>query len=87
MTKVYTPEQQEFIRQYRSEYCEYATEIDNQKENIKDMFESLIDKLGLDSKEQKEDIKSLKNGFAIYYKDTKDEVERVSQGAVEIASL
>ena len=51
------------------------------------MFESLIDKLGLDSKEQKEDIKSLKNGFAIYYKDTKDEVERTTQGAIEIAGL
>ncbi len=87
MTKVYTPEQQEIIRQYRSEYCEYATEIDNQKENVKGLFEALIDKLGLDSKEQKEDIKSLKNGFAIYYKDSKDEVERTTQGAIEIAGL
>jgi len=78
---------QESIRQYRSEYCEYATEIDNQKENVKGLFEALIDKLGLDSKEQKEDIKSLKNGFAIYYKDTKDEVERTTQGAIEIAGL
>ena len=87
MTKVYTPEQQEFIRQARTEYCNYVSEIDNQKENVKGMFESLIDKLGLDSKEQKEDIKSLKNGFAIYYKDTKDEVERTTQGAIEIAGL
>ena len=87
MTKVYTPEQQEFIRKARTEYCNCVSEIDNQKENIKDMFESLIDKLGLDSKEQKEDIKSLKSGFAIYYKDTKDEVERTTQGAIEIAGL
>ncbi len=87
MTKVYTPEQQEFIRAYRDEYCEYATEIDNQKENVKGLFEALIDKLGLDSKEQKEDIKALKSGFSIYYKDSKDEVERTTQGAIEIAGL
>lgn len=87
MTKVYTQEQQQFIREARSEFCEYSTEIDNQKENIKGLFEALIDRLGIDPKEQKEDVKALKNGFAIYYKDTKDEVERVSQGAVEIASL
>lgn len=87
MTKIYTPEQQQFIREARSEFCEYSTEIDNQKENIKGLFESLIYRLGIDPKEQKEDVKALKNGFAIYYKDTKDEVERVSQGAVEIASL
>ncbi len=87
MTKVYTPEQQEFIREARTEYCNYVSEIDNQKENVKGLFEALIDKLGLDSKEQKEDIKSLKSGFAIYYKDTKDEVERTTQGAIEIAGL
>lgn len=87
MTKIYTPEQQQFIRKARSEFCEYSTEIDNQKENIKCLFEALVDKLGIDPKEQKEDVQSLKKGFAIYYKDTKETEQRVSQGAVEIASL
>ena len=87
MTKIYTPEQQDFISEARTEYCEFARKIDAAKEEHKAIFESLIDRLGLDTKEQKEDVKSLKTGFAIYYKDTKDEVERVSQGAVEIASL
>lgn len=87
MTKIYTPEQQQFIREARTEYCEFATEIDKAKEEHKAIFESLIDRLGLDPKEQKEDIKSLKQGFAIYYKENQDEVENVVNSAVEIARL
>jgi hypothetical protein len=87
MTKIYTPEQQDFIREARTEYCEFARKIDAAKEEHKAIFEALIDRLGLDPKEQKEDIKSLKSGFAIYYKDSKDEVERTTQGAIEIAGL
>jgi hypothetical protein len=87
MTKVYTPEQQEFIREARTEYVEFARKIDQAKEEHKAIFEALIDRLGLDSKEQKEDIKALKSGFSIYYKDSKDEVERTTQGAIEIAGL
>ena len=87
MTKIYTPEQQDFIREARTEYCEFARKIDAAKEEHKAIFESLIDRLGLDPKEQKEDIKALKTGFAIYYKDSKDEVERTTQGAIEIAGL
>jgi hypothetical protein len=87
MTKIYTPEQQDFIREARTEYCEFARKIDAAKEEHKAIFEALIDRLGLDTKEQKEDIKSLKSGFSIYYKDSKDEVERTTQGAIEIAGL
>lgn len=87
MTKVYTPEQQGFIREARKEYCEFATEIDKAKAEHKAIFESLIDRLGLDPKEQKEDIKSLKQGFAIYYKESQDEVENVVNNAVEIARM
>ena len=87
MTKVYTTEQQQFIREARKEYCEFATEIDKAKEEHKAIFEALIDRLGLDPKEQKEDIKSLRQGFSIYYKDSKDTVERVVDGAIEIANL
>ena len=82
MTKIYTPEQQDFIREARTEYCEFA-----RKEEHKAIFESLIDRLGLDTKEQKEDIKSLKQGFAIFYKESQDEVESVVNSAVEIARL
>ena len=87
MTKLYNAEQQQFIRDARSEYCNYASEIDKQKQYTKELFEALIDRLGLDPKEQKEDIKSLKRGFAIYYKETQDEEESVVSGAVEIARM
>lgn len=87
MTKVYNAEQQQFIRDARSEYCEYASEIDKQKQYTKELFEALVDKLGIDPKEDKESVKSLKKGFALYYKDTKEEEQRVIDGAVEIAGL
>lgn len=87
MTKIYNAEQQQFIRDARTEYCEYASEIDKQKQYTKELFEALVDRLGLDPKEQKEDIKSLKRGFAIYYKETQDEEESVVSGAVEIARM
>lgn len=87
MTKIYTPEQQDFIREARTEYCEFARKIDDAKAEHKAIFEALIDRLGLDTKEQKEDIKSLKQGFAIFYKESQDEVESVVNSAVEIARL
>lgn len=87
MTKIYNAEQQQFIRDARSEYCHYASEIDQQKQYTKELFESLVDKLGIDPKEQKEDIKALKKGFSIYYKATQDEEESVVSGAVEIARM
>ena len=87
MTKVYNAEQQQFIRDARSEYCEYASEIDKQKQYTKELFEALVDKLGIDPKEDKERIKSLRKGFALYYKDTKEEDQRVMDGAVTIAEL
>ena len=87
MTKIYNAEQQQFIRDARSEYCEYASEIDKQKQYTKELFESLVDKLGIDPKEDKESVKALKKGFALYYKDTKEEDQRVMDGAVTIAEL
>lgn len=87
MTKIYTPEQQDFIREARTEYCEFARKIDDAKAEHKAIFEALIDRLGIDPKEQKEDVKAIKQGFAIFYKETQEEVQRVSEGAVEIASL
>lgn len=87
MTKIYNAEQQQFIRDARSEYCEYASEIDKQKQYTKELFEALVDKLGIDPKEDKESIKALKKGFALYYKDTKEEEQRVIDGAVSIAEL
>lgn len=87
MTKIYTPEQQQFIREARTEYCEFATEIDKQKQYTKELFEALVDKLGIDPKEDKESVKSLRQGFSMYYKDSKETTERVVDGAIEIASL
>ena len=87
MTKIYNAEQQQFIRDARSEYCEYASEIDKQKQYTKELFESLVDKLGIDPKEDKESVKALRKGFALYYKDTKEEDQRVMDGAITIAEL
>lgn len=87
MTKVYTPEQQQFIREARTEYVEFARKIDDAKAEHKAIFEALVDRLGLDPKEQKEDIKALKKGFSIHYKETQDEEESVVNNAVEIARL
>lgn len=87
MTKIYNAEQQQFIRDARSEYCEYASEIDKQKQYTKELFEALVDKLGIDPKEDKESIKALRKGFALYYKDTKEEDQRVMDGAITIAEL
>lgn len=87
MTKIYNAEQQQFIRDARSEYCNYASEIDKQKTYTKEMFEALVDKLGIDPKEDKESVKALRKGFALYYKDTKEEEQRVIDGAVTIAGL
>ena len=87
MTKIYNAEQQQFIRDARSEYFNYAAEIDKQKLYTKELFEALVDKLGLDPKEDKESVKALKKGFTLYYKNTKDEEQRVIDGAVEIANL
>jgi len=87
MTKIYNAEQQQFIRDARSEYCNYASEIDKQKQYTKELFEALVDKLGIDPKEDKESVKALKKGFALYYKDTKEEEQRVIDGAVTIAEL
>ena len=87
MTKIYNAEQQQFIRDARTEYCEYASEIDKQKQYTKELFEALVDKLGIDPKEDKESVKALRKGFALYYKDPKDEEQRVIDGAVTIAGL
>lgn len=87
MTKIYNADQQQFIRDARSEYCEYASEIDKQKQYTKELFEALVDKLGIDPKEDKESIKSLRKGFALYYKDTKEEDQRVMDGAITIAEM
>ena len=87
MTKIYNAEQQQFIRDARTEYCEYASEIDKQKTYTKELFEALVDKLGIDPKEDKESVKALRKGFALYYKDTKEEEQRVIDGAVSIAEL
>ena len=87
MTKIYNAEQQQFIRDARTEYCNYASEIDKQKTYTKEMFEALVYKLGIDPKEDKESVKALRKGFALYYKDTKEEEQRVIDGAVTIAGL
>ena len=87
MTKIYNAEQQQFIRDARSEYCEYASEIDKQKQYTKELFESLVDKLGIDPKEDKESVNAIKRGFKMYYKDNKNEEKAIIEGAITIAEI
>ena len=72
MTKIYNAEQQQFIRDARSEYCEYASEIDKQKQY---------------TKEDKETGKSIKLGFKLFYNETKDEQLSITENAAFIAEM
>ena len=85
--KTFTQEQQDFIVEARKEFVEVSVMIDQHKNTIKDIFEALFDRLGVDTKEDKDTVKALKKGFQIYYKETQDEEERVSQGAITVAGM
>lgn len=85
--KTFTQEQQNFIVEARKEFVEVSVMIDQHKSTIKDIFEALFDRLGVDTKEDKDTVKALKKGFQIYYKETQDEEERVSQGAITVAGM
>ena len=57
--------------------------LTNKRHTQKEMFEALVDKLGIDPKRrQRECQRTLRKGFALYYKDTKEEEQRVIDGAV-----
>ena len=49
--KQFTPEQQKLIVEYRNEYVKNCAEMDRLKENVKFGFESLFDRLGVDTKD------------------------------------
>lgn len=85
--KQFTPEQQKLIIEYRNEFVKNSAEADRIKENIKFGFESLLDRLGVDTKEDKETGKAIKLGFKLFYKETKDEELSVTENAVFIAEM
>ena len=85
--KQFTPEQQKLIVEYRNEFVKNSAEIDRLKENIKFGFESLFDRLGVDTKEDKDTPKSVKLGFKLFYNETKDEQMSVTEDAVFIAEM
>lgn len=85
--KQFTPEQQKLIVEYRNEYVKNSAEIDRLKENIKFGFESLLDRLGVDTKEDKETGKSIKLGFKLFYNETKDEQLSITENAAFIAEM
>lgn len=87
MTKIYTEQQQQFIVASRNEFADYCKRIDIAKGDIKFMFESLVSKLGIDPKEDKESVKALKKGFQMYYKESAKQEQGVVDAAVKIAEL
>ena len=62
MAKIYNAEQQQFIHDARTEYCDYVSEIDKQKQYTKELFESLVDKPGID-------LKKIKRVSRLYVRD------------------
>ena len=85
--KQFTPEQQKMIVTYRDEFVKNMAEVDRIKENIKFGFESLLDRLGVDTKEDKETGKAIRKGFKLFYNETKDEELSVIESAVFVAEL
>ena len=85
--KQFTPEQQKLIVEYRNEFVKNSTEAERIKENIKFGFESLMDRLGVDTKEDKETVKAIKLGFKLYYNATKDEQLSLTESAVFVAEM
>jgi hypothetical protein len=85
--KQFTPEQQKLIVEYRNEYVKNCAEMDRLKENIKFGFESLFDRLGVDTKEDKETVKAVKLGFKLFYNETKDEQISITENAAFIAEM
>lgn len=79
--------QVEVLQNFRSEWVGYQKGIDSNKESQKGLFESLWEALNWDKKEHAEDIKAVKAGFSLYYKDNAAEAEKHVEEAVIVAGL
>lgn len=79
--------QQEVLKEFRSEWSRLQSAVDNAKTQQKELFESLWEALAWEKKERGEDIKAVKAGFMLYYKDNAKEAEQHVGDAVEIAAL
>lgn len=79
--------QQEVLKEFRSEWAEYQSNIETAKTHQKELFESLWEALAWEKKERGDDIKAVKAGFMLYYKDNAKEAEQHVGDAVEIAAL
>ena len=79
--------QQEVLKQFRSEWAELQSDIEKAKEQQKELFESLWEALAWEKKERGDDIKAVKAGFMLYYKDNAKEAEQHVEDAVVVAGL
>ena len=79
--------QQEVLKNFRAEWATIQSVVDKAKEQQKELFESLWEALAWEKKERGDDIKAVKAGFMLYYKDNAKEAEQHVGDAVEIAAL
>jgi hypothetical protein len=82
-----TPAQVEIVKSYRSEWASEQNTIVAAKEQQKAIFEALIDKLGIDKKANPDAVKSIKQGFSLYYKENAKEVAGIVEDAVVVSEL
>ena len=79
--------QLELYKQYRSEYAALASDIAKIQQDMKDTIEALIDGLGWDKKEHKQQIKALKKSLKMYVKQNSSEEEAVTTEAATLARV
>lgn len=75
------------FKSYRKEYAEAAASIAALKQDQKDVFEALFDKLGMEKKEHSQEMKAIKKAFSLYVKQSADEELNLISEAAELANL
>ena len=81
------PHQLSLFKATREEYAKQAREIANIKQAMKDDVAGLIDSLGWDKKEKKQEIKALKKSLAMYVKQSMAEEEAIVTEAATLARV
>ena len=79
------PHQLSLFKATREEYAKQAREIANIKQAMKDDVNSLVDNLGWDKKQKKQEIKTLKKSLAMYVKQSMAEEEAIVTEAATLA--
>lgn len=79
--------QLELFKAARTEYAKNMNDIANIKEYVKGDVEALIDGLGWDKKEDKQQIKALKLALRLYVKQQANEHRNLADEAATLANI